>query len=95
MAKFLEQKLATTLSPNKPTAQYSAGPKLSATRAIRSARSMSSTQEMMPPAKEAMAAMDSASEALPCIASGFPSRSVAAEEGVPGVRIRIAEMEPP
>ncbi len=48
-----------------------------------------------PPSGEAVAAEPMASAALPCFASGKPSKVVAAFGAVPGVLSRMAEMAPP
>ena len=42
-----------------------------------------------------MHAVPSALPAFPCLVSSYPSSAVAAEAGVPGVWIRMAEIEPP
>ena len=44
---------------------------------------------------KAKSAIDNARPASPRRAIGYPSRIVAAAAGVPGVRIRIAEIDPP
>ena len=50
---------------------------------------------MMPPSEFALAAAPIASPALPCCASGWPSRQVAALGAVPGAFRRIAVIDPP
>ena len=49
----------------------------------------------MPPTKEAMVAMSKARRDSPRAVRAGPSSMVAAAAAVPGVRIRMAEMEPP
>ncbi len=48
-----------------------------------------------PPTPEAKAAVTSACSALPFLVNGKPSKVVAIAEGVPGVFIRMADIEPP
>jgi hypothetical protein len=49
----------------------------------------------IPPIKEEIVETPRALPALPCSQSGYPSRTVADAEGVPGVFSRIADIEPP
>jgi hypothetical protein len=59
------------------------------------AKNIKQNVEMIPPLVEAMVATPIAFPASPFWERGYPSRTVAAAEGVPGVEIRIADMDPP
>ena len=63
--------------------------------AISGARNMSSTVEKMVPRKLNTTPTPSALAAWPLATSGWPSKQVATEEGVPGMRSRMAEIRPP
>ena len=77
------------------SAKTSIEPKRTATRASCGAAAISSAQERSPPSTEAEVAQPSASPARPARAMGKPSSVVAAACGVPGVLMRMAEIEPP
>ena len=77
------------------SAKISGGPKLSATEASTGANAVNSTLATVPPTKEAMAAVTSASRALPCRASGRPSKVVATAVEAPGMPSVMDEMAPP
>ena len=70
-------------------------PKLMANFAISGARNISRTVEKMVPMKLNTTPTPSALAACPLATSGWPSKQVATEEGVPGMRSRIAEIRPP
>ncbi len=51
--------------------------------------------EMIPATKDPIAEIDKAAPALPCLAIGYPSSTVATDEDSPGVLSRIEVVEPP
>jgi hypothetical protein len=74
---------------------YSGGEKLLANLASVGAATIKTNPPNSPPSADAEIAMPIASEARPLCAIGYPSNSVAAASGVPGIRSRIAEIDPP
>ena len=83
------------VSAKMTIAKIAAGPKATETRAKAGAAKIRTASEKMPPNSEAKVAQPMARSALPARAIGYPSSTVAADCGVPGVLIRIAEIEPP
>jgi hypothetical protein len=74
--------------------KYSAGPKASAKSARSGANVARSKTPTIPPTAEATTDIVNASPALPCRDIGYPSRMVAAADGVPGARMSMAGIEP-
>ena len=60
--------MITSSSANTISAEYSGGPKLTATSAASGARNVSPMTPMVPATKDAIAAMPSALPARPCLA---------------------------
>jgi len=87
--------MAMMLSPIRVIPTYSSALNFKATLATRGAAKTSTMTLMNPPMAELTVDIPIASPARPCWLSGYPSRHVAMAEGVPGIFIRIAEMEPP
>ena len=87
--------LAIRVSPNSARAKYSGAWNFSAHFASTGEMAMRQIPLKIPPVTEAIRATVMAFPAFPFWARGWPSRDVAAAEGVPGVWIRIAGMEPP
>jgi len=86
---------AMAISPVMAKAVYSGGANLRATMARRGANAISTRPPKNPPSADAEIAIPIASAARPFCAIGYPSIRVAAASGVPGIRNKIAEMEPP
>ncbi len=84
-----------TLRPKIASAKYSTGPNSSAKPEMRGDMKIMTAQPMMPPMNDEKSDIAIALPAIPFLHIGYPSRIVAAAAGVPGVRIRIAEMAPP
>src|SRR6056297_2005478 len=76
---------AMMVRENRISAKNSGGPKLSAKDARKPAKKMSARFETKSAVQDAQSAMPSARPASPRSASGWPSRMVAEEAGVPGV----------
>ena len=81
---------ASTISANS-----SGGPNLSATEASGGAKSVNRMTEMVPPMKEATAAVMSARSACPAIAIGRPSKTVATAVEAPGIPSVTELIAPP
>ena len=81
---------ARTISANS-----SGGPKRRANAASGGANSVNSTTEIVPPMNEATAAVTSARSALPAMASGRPSKTVATAVDAPGIPRVIELIAPP
>ena len=75
--------------------EYSAGPNFSAYLAIGCAIRIRIILENRHPKAELNRAVFIAFPAFPFLASAWPSATVAAAAGVPGVPIRTAEIDPP
>ena len=58
-------------------------------------RNVMTTAPVTPPTKEATVDIPIALPPIPFWAKGYPSSRVAAADGVPGVRIRMPDMDPP
>ncbi len=86
---------AMALKPSTASMKNSGGPNSNTTAlAIGMTASMNPTP-ISPPSAEAVAAAPMAVPALPCRASGYPSKQVAAFGAAPGVFSSIADNEPP
>ncbi len=81
---------ASTISANS-----SGGPKRSANSASGGANSVNRTTEMVPPMKDAAAAVTRARSALPATAIGRPSNTVATAVDAPGMPSVIELIAPP
>jgi hypothetical protein len=90
-----EDTLAMMVRPKIMSAKYSEGPNFKAIFASWGARKIRQRVEIIPPAVEATRATPRALPAWPFWVRGYPSNKVAAAEGVPGVDISTAAMEPP
>ena len=66
-----------------------------ATRDTRSTETIMTIRLKIPPKTDTITAVPSAMDALPCLVIGWPSSTVAAADGVPGMPRRMAETEPP
>lgn len=77
------------------SAKNSGGPNLSENVANGPAISIRTIAENVPPMNEASVAQPIARPGCPLMAMGYPSRAVAADCGVPGMLMRMAEIEPP
>ena len=88
-------KLPTIDNPNTPTAKSSEGPNFNPNQARLEAAKMKISVEMMPPVTPATMEIVRARRGLPAVAMGAPSRIVMTAAVVPGVRIRIAGIDPP
>jgi len=80
---------------SRMAAKYSAAPNERATRTIAGAMSIKARIPSDPPQNELNAAVNNAVPAFPCLAKGWPSRTVMALPGVPGMLRRIDVIEPP
>jgi hypothetical protein len=85
----------TEAMPNVAIQKYSAGPKNSVTRASSGPMVISATALAIPPIADDQQATFSALDASPRSAIGKPSKVVAIDAGVPGIRSRIAGIAPP
>jgi len=83
------------VSPNIIRAKYSSGPNLRANLANCGAINIKQKVEIIPPVAEAIVATPIAFPASPFWDKGYPSSTVAAAEGVPGIERRIADIDPP
>ena len=81
--------------PKITSAVISAGPKASATRASTCTEISMMSKLRMPPMPAATVAVPMARLAWLFFANMWPSKTVAAADGVPGTPIRIAEIAPP
>lgn len=86
---------AIIVNPNIDNQKYSAGPNFNASVANVGANKYKDIELRIPPIKEAMTAVPKAFPAFPFNVSSYPSIAVAAAAGVPGVRISIADIDPP
>ena len=86
---------AIIVNPNIDSQKYSAGPNFNARVARVGANKYNEIELSIPPIKEAITAVPKAFPAFPCTVSSYPSIAVAAAAGVPGVRISIADIDPP
>jgi hypothetical protein len=74
---------------------YSGGPNRSAMVASGGATKVSMITPNVPATNEPTAAMQSAAPARPFLAIALPSMQVMTDAASPGIRIRIAVVEPP
>ncbi|MPM66177.1 hypothetical protein SDC9_113084 [bioreactor metagenome] len=81
--------------PKTARVKYSAGPKNRVTFAIGGAANSRTIALTTPPKTEAYRATIKADFARPFFARAYPSITVAAAFGVPGVFMSIAEIDPP
>src|SRR4030042_928538 len=81
--------------PNEANAKYSGAEKRRAKLARIGAKKAKHSAVKVPPTPEEIVAMPMALPASPFCAMGYPSKTVAAAAGVPGVLIRIEAMPPP
>ena len=86
---------AMQVSAMQISAKVSMGPNSRANCASCGAAKISTTAENSPPMVDAIVDQPMARSALPCCVIGKPSSIVAADCGVPGVLMRIAESDPP
>ena len=84
-----------TERPKIASPKYSTGPNSSATLETKGDAKVMINAPTTPPKNEANSAMAMARPASPRFAIGYPSMTVAAAAGVPGVLMRMAEMAPP
>ena len=91
----LPEMLAIMLMPKKASANVSGALNFRAMFARIGEMTISKRPLIMPPPKEATVEIPKALPDSPLFVKGYPSKMVAAAEGVPGVLIRIAVMEPP
>ena len=87
--------MATRASPATAIQKISAGPRKREARASGGVKNTSTRAPNAPPTVPANSEVYSASWAWPCWVKGVPSRVVQAAPEVPGVLIRMAEIEPP
>jgi hypothetical protein len=87
--------LEIMLIPKKAKAKVSGALNFRAMLARVGAIKISIMPLIMPPPKEATVEIPKALPDSPLRVKGYPSKTVAAADGVPGVLIRIAVMEPP
>ncbi|OPZ49938.1 MAG: hypothetical protein BWY92_01184 [Firmicutes bacterium ADurb.BinA052] len=92
---FCPPMLAIVDRPNTDREKYSAGQNFSATLARGPENRISTMIPTAPPTKDATSDTPSASPALPFLASGYPSNAVTTADGVPGVFMVTAVIEPP
>ena len=85
----------TDAMPKIAIQKYSAGPKNSVTRASKGPMVIRAMALAMPPMADDQHATFSALDASPLSAMGKPSKVVAIEAGVPGMRSKIAGIAPP
>ena len=71
------------------------GPNFNASFAMDGARKVIITTATNAPTKEEVNAAVNACPALPCCASGYPSKVVATDQGSPGMLNNIEVMAPP
>lgn len=88
-------KKTSTLSPSSATANCSAALNFREIFINGWVKKNMITVATMPPMEEQTSEMPSARPASPRIAMGYPSRAVAALDGVPGILNRIAVTPPP
>ena len=94
-ATFPFDTLAMIERPKIAMQKYSGGPNNLVIFAILGAANSNTNALNVPPTNDAYNAIVNAFSGLPFFVIGYPSRSVAAFAGVPGVLIRIAVIEPP
>ena len=102
--KQIEKTVLGMSSPLRPTkvakarsinAKISGGPKDRAKPAKSGAKRVNRMFATVPPTKDASAAVTNAKLALPCCASGFPSKVVATAVDAPGIPSVTEEIAPP
>ena len=86
---------AMIVRPKMPSQNFSADMNFSASCASSGEKKYSEMQLSRPPQKELQQAVASALPARPCSVIWYPSIAVAADAGVPGVWMRMAEIDPP
>ena len=86
--------LAIILKPKSPSAKYSGGPNFSASLTNGTANKTSAIVPIRPPVTEDTIDIPKALPGSPFLHIGYPSTTVAAAAGVPGVPIQIAVIEP-
>ena len=100
----IENRVLGISSPPSPTkvakasiikANISGEPNTSANSASGGAKAVNRMTEIVPPTNDAVAAAISALSALPCSASGRPSKVVATAVEAPGIPSMIELMAPP
>ena len=94
MSDFPEMEMMTD-KPNIASAKNSAGPNFNAIFEMSGDKKVITRAPMIPPLKEENKAIVNARPGSPFCPIGYPSSTVAAAAGVPGVWMRIAAMEPP
>ena len=94
---IMDSRLSTAINTSATTTSenMSAGPILVDQSASGLASRKSTPQEINPPTKEAVMPKPSARPGRPPFAIGNPSRVVMIEAGVPGIRSRVAVINPP
>ena len=95
LSTLLAVREAIIVRPNRAIINRSWGPNWNANRARGGARNSSAMTLRMPPQKEEIADSTNASCGFPFSVIAYPSIAVAAAALVPGVLIKMAEMEPP
>ena len=75
--------------------KFSKGPNCRPSLASGGDSSTSAIQDNPPPTTEALIPRPSARPGWPARASGYPSRVVMTEDGSPGIRIKVAVINPP
>ena len=88
-------RVTTTESPKTARAKYSGALNRRAKLARIGAKKVRQRAVKVPPMPEATVAMPIALPANPFWAMGYPSKTVAAAAGVPGVLIRMEAIPPP
>ncbi len=91
----LPVRVTVTESPKTARAKYSGALNRRAKLARIGAKKVRQRAVKVPPIPEAIVAMPMALPAMPFWARGYPSNTVAAAAGVPGVLIRMEAMPPP
>ena len=89
------ERLPTMVKPKIAIRKYSGELNISDTFTSCGARKSRATALITPPVTELILDTPTAFRPFPCLVSSYPSMAVAAEAGVPGVWIRIAEKLPP
>ena len=88
-------RVTVTDRPKTARAKYSGALNRSAKLARIGAKKVRQSAVKVPPMPEAIVAMPMALPAIPFCAKGYPSNTVAAAAGVPGVLIRMEAIPPP
>jgi hypothetical protein len=89
------ERLAMIVKPKATKEKNSHGPNFKAILANGGAKKRSKKALIIPPKKDAQTPKHKALPASPFLAMGYPSKTVATEEGVPGMPMRIPEIWPP